>query len=334
MSSDMSTTLPVNEPATPSFAPIRPRPAALATNTSRRRRTAAVVACSLAVVAGLAAGVLAASGHSMIVFAFPAVLLPVAIWKWDEAGVIIVLAVATLVEQVTYTVGPGVAGAFTQKIPLFHSITQGSGVNLFEVLLVMILIVWVMKGALRGSLRLPHSALSRSIGVFLLLVFVGFGVGLSRGGQMRFAIWEVRPFVYLGVMFWLSASLLQTATRAAGGPVDAGARERVQGAPGSQDLYPGPPPDTPTRGDPGARGGVLLRAVHLPDAGSVDLRAAWRPADHRHRAAPRGPAGQPGKFPSHRLGHPGARPRGPDRHRLHDAAPTAATCCDAWGWCC
>jgi O-antigen ligase len=206
----MATTLPVSEAAPPAFPPIRPRAITLPARMSRRRRTAAVVACSLAAAAGLAAAMLAASGHPAIVFAFPALLVPVAIWKWDEAGVIVVVAVATLVEQVSYTVGPGVAGAFTQKIPLFHSITQGSGVNLFEVLLVLILLTWVMKGALRGSLRLPHSALSRSIGVLLLVVLVGFGVGLSHGGQFRWATWEVRPFIYLGAMFWLSASLLHT----------------------------------------------------------------------------------------------------------------------------
>jgi O-antigen ligase len=171
-----------------------------------------VVACSFAIVAGLAAGAAATSGHSMIVFAFPALLLPVAIWKRNAASVIIVLAIATLIEQQqdTLTVGPGVAGAFTQKIPLFLSITQGSGVNPFEVLLVLILSIWVMKGALEGSLRLPHSALSRAIGVFLLVVLWGFGTGLADGGAFRWAVWEVRPFVYLGIMFWVSASLLRT----------------------------------------------------------------------------------------------------------------------------
>jgi hypothetical protein len=134
----------------------------------------------------------------------------VAIWKWDEAGVIVPLAIATLVEQNPYTVGPGVSGAFTQNIPLFHSITQGSGVNPFEVLLMLILLIWVMKGALRCSLRLPHSVLSRSIGVFLLVVLLFIGVGIAHGGAFRWAVWEVRPFFYLGAMFWLSASLLQT----------------------------------------------------------------------------------------------------------------------------
>ena len=104
----------------------------------------------------------------------------------------------------------GCLGAFTQNIPLFHSITQGSGINLFEVLLGLILITCVMKGALRGSLQLPHSGLSRSIVAFLLVVLVGFGVGLSHGGAFRWAVWEVRPWVYLGAMFWISASLLNT----------------------------------------------------------------------------------------------------------------------------
>jgi hypothetical protein len=200
----------MNEAPPRAFAQIEPRPVALAAQTSGRRRIAAVVACSLAVVAGVVAGMLAASGHSAIVFAFPALLIPVAIWKWDEAAIIVVLAVATLVEQVTYTVGAGVSGAFTQKIPLFHSITQGSGVNLFEVLLVLILLIWVMKGALQGSLRLPHSALSRSISVLLVVVLLAFGYGLAHGGVFRWAIWEVRPWIYLGAMFWLSASLLHT----------------------------------------------------------------------------------------------------------------------------
>jgi hypothetical protein len=206
----MSSTLTANEATPRAFAPISAQPVAFADRMSGRRRTAAVVTCSLAVVAGLVAGMLAASGHSAIVFAFPALLIPLAIWKWDEAAIIVVVAIATLVEQVTYVVGPGVAGAFTQKIPLFHSITQGSGVNLFEVLLMLILIIWVMKGALRGTLRLPHSGLSRSIGVMLLVVLFGFGLGLSHGGQFRWAMWEVRPWVYLGAMFWLSASLLHT----------------------------------------------------------------------------------------------------------------------------
>ncbi len=191
-------------------ASILPRRTFVSTETSRKTRRATLVACTLAVLSGLGAALLAASGHSTIVFAFPALLLPVAIWKWDEAGVIVVLAVATLVEQVNYTVGPGVSGTFTQKIPLFHSITQGSGVNLFEVLLVMILIIWVMKAALEGTLRLPHSGLSRSILAMLVMVVIGLGIGLSHGGQFRWAIWEIRPWFYLAAMFYLTASVLNT----------------------------------------------------------------------------------------------------------------------------
>ena len=41
-------------------------------------------------------------------------------------------------------------------------------------------------------------------------MLVGFGVGLSHGGSFRWAIWEMRPWIYLGAMFWLSASLIQT----------------------------------------------------------------------------------------------------------------------------
>jgi hypothetical protein len=189
---------------------IRPRRSFAARETTRKMRRATLVACALAVLGGVLSGVLVASGHSSIVFVFPALLLPVAFWKWKEAGVIVVLVIATLIEQVYYTVGPGVSGTFTQKIPLFHSITQGSGVNPFEVILALILLIWVMKGALEGTLRLPHSPLSKCIAIFMGFVVVGIGIGLSHGGQFRWIIWEIRPFVYLAAMFWLTASVLTT----------------------------------------------------------------------------------------------------------------------------
>jgi hypothetical protein len=41
-------------------------------------------------------------------------------------------------------------------------------------------------------------------------VVVGFGLGIAHGGQFRWAIWEIRPWIYLAAMFWLTASVLTT----------------------------------------------------------------------------------------------------------------------------
>ena len=176
----------------------------------KSRRLVVIVAGILGVLGGIAAAAVADSGHPANVVVFPTLLLPLVLWKRQSVGVILVLAIAVVVEQVNYTVAPGVSGAFTQNIPMFHSVTQGSGINPAEILLGMILLVWLMKAALDGTLNVPHTGLSRSIMALLALVVVGLGVGLAHGGQSRWAFWEIRPWFYLAIMYWLSASLITT----------------------------------------------------------------------------------------------------------------------------
>src|SRR2546423_13069246 len=85
---------------------------------ARRVRRLAPLVLVGGAAGGLAAAELAASGKPMLVAVFVAAGVPLLIWKWAEAPVLLPLGIAAVVEQFAYTAGPG-PGGFTDPIPLF-----------------------------------------------------------------------------------------------------------------------------------------------------------------------------------------------------------------------
>jgi O-antigen ligase len=179
-----------------------------APDTLRARKLAPLVVAA-AVAGGLGAAKLAAMRQPMLIILFVLVLVPLALWKWPQAGVLALLAGTVTIEQFRYTVGPR-AGVFTDKIPLFQSLSKGSGVTPAEMLLVLMTLIWLMKGAIDRSWGAPRSPLARSILLLLGIVVVGFAVGVAHGGKIKVAGWEVRPWFYLGFAYLFTASLLRT----------------------------------------------------------------------------------------------------------------------------
>ncbi len=178
------------------------------TESQRVRRLVPVVVAAAA-GGGLAAAKLGSTGKPMLVVLFAAAIVPVLLWKWSEAAVIVLLLIATAIEQFTYTVGTK-AGVFTERIPLFSSFTKGSGVSPVEILLILTLVIWLMKGALERRWDLPRSPLARRMVAFLILVLVGIGIGFSHGGTFKIAAWGIRPWLYLGAGYVLGATLLRS----------------------------------------------------------------------------------------------------------------------------
>jgi O-antigen ligase len=174
----------------------------------RRARAMAPIVIGLGVLAGLLAGLLAGQ-RPMAVFALALIPLPLALWKWPLVSVVIMLSAAALVEQIPYTVRYR-KGADTQRIPLFHSLVKGIGLNPFEVLLLIVLLIWIMKSILAGTMRLPRSGLSRSISILAILVVAAFVRGIMSGGVFNMAVWEARPLLYMAVMYVLVSSILDS----------------------------------------------------------------------------------------------------------------------------
>src|SRR5207244_2323508 len=66
-------------------------------NDALRARILLPIATVAACGAGLAAGKLAASNQPILIFGLAGALVPVVIWKWSHAGVVLLLAVAAVV---------------------------------------------------------------------------------------------------------------------------------------------------------------------------------------------------------------------------------------------
>lgn len=160
-----------------------------------------------AVALGLAAGLLAASSAPVGAVVFPALLVPVVVWKRPAWTPLVLLAGVVLIEQYGYEVGPR-RGTFTSEIPFFHSVTYGSGVLPAELLLLLAVVVTVMQ-QVRDGRRLVHwSPLARRVALFGALAFLALVLGVLRGGSLHESVDELRPFAYLVLAYLLAAALL------------------------------------------------------------------------------------------------------------------------------
>ena len=176
----------------------------------QRRQVRAVMpaAVLVAAVAGMVVAVFAQQANPVGSLLVPVVCLPVILWRWPRAGVYLVMAAAVTVEQFAYQVG-GQPGAATSRIPFFHSLTPGSGVTPAEILLFCAVGLWVLRTAKAGDRLIPRSPLSAALGAFLALIVVYLAYGLLvRHGEYKAAIWEIRPWFYLAVMYLLAAQLM------------------------------------------------------------------------------------------------------------------------------
>ena len=177
---------------------------------SFRRRAIFGAAVTLAAGAGLSLAALTqnnAVGVSLLLALFVATVIWIAPWT----ALVAVMLGATLVEQFTL-IGSGSFTDATDQIPLFRSLSSaglpGVYATPFELLLGFVLLMWLARGFARRQLHLPKSKLAAIIGLFLFLVLVALLRGLSEGANPRNALWELRPWMYLGLTFLLSSQLV------------------------------------------------------------------------------------------------------------------------------
>jgi hypothetical protein len=175
-----------------------------------RNLTAAVIAAS--VLVGLACGWLASGPAPVLALLLPSALVPILLWRTPALGVLVLFAGCVTIEQFTYTLGDK-PGAFTSRIPFFHTVTAGSGVTPMELLLVVAGVIWALR-TVQARERLVHaSAIGASLALLALLLTVFLAIGVARHGNLRAAMWEVKPLVYVMVFFALASSMLSTTQR-------------------------------------------------------------------------------------------------------------------------
>ena len=169
--------------------------------------TAALLS-TLSVLIGVGSGMLGSAGESGALFALAAIALIVVIWKQPTLAPLVVLLAALTVEQFPFTSGqPGSTSMaqtpsdYTDRLPLFHGLGGGLHISPADLLLLALLTIWIFKRRTAATTLVPRSALTYAVCAVVLAAIVGVAVGQAHGGQLRTALTEVRPYMYLAIAY-------------------------------------------------------------------------------------------------------------------------------------
>ena len=164
--------------------------------------------------AGLTAGLLVLDGHGVAIVALLLLFIPVLMWRRTDATPVVLLVAALLVEQYHVTVTPNTTGAPAPTIPLTSSIPLFSGIGSLhiepaDILLVIAFAVYLLKGAELAPRRL-RSPLALSVAGVVTVVLFGLAVGAAHHFNVRVALQETRPYIYLAAAFAITALLIRS----------------------------------------------------------------------------------------------------------------------------
>jgi hypothetical protein len=155
---------------------------------------------------GLVMGELAAGESPVLALLAPAVLVPVLVWWRPELGLYALFAGTVAIEQFGYRAGPH-EGAATTAVPFFRGVLPG-GVTPAEVLLLLVLSVVVLQSVeVRRRILRPTPVALLLVAVLALAAW-SVALGLFRGGQLHWALWEARPLIYIAAGYILGSALL------------------------------------------------------------------------------------------------------------------------------
>jgi hypothetical protein len=174
----------------------------------RRSAVIAVLLVLASVGAASAISALVLAGRPQFIAGFGLLLLPLVFWRFPRSPVVVIVLMATLVEQ--YPVG---YADLTDHLPLFKSLSDAGGlsgvyINPAEIVLLIAVAVWLLRAINDRQLRLPRNQLAFGVGVLLLVVALAELHGLVLGGDFKRSLWEVRPWAYLALLYFLGSQLI------------------------------------------------------------------------------------------------------------------------------
>ncbi|MEA2670490.1 MAG: hypothetical protein QOG45_710 [Chloroflexota bacterium] len=164
----------------------------------------------LALVAGPAIGLLDSQGLAAVVAVVVCMLLAMLLWRIPVSAVLMPAAAALVIEQFPLEF----ADRLTEHVLVFRSLNTTGLSGLFvtpsELLLATAVLIWLVRGMARRDLSLPRSALAAGLATLVLFIAAAAVHGMATGGQLRIVINEVRPFLYVPVLYLLASQLLRT----------------------------------------------------------------------------------------------------------------------------
>jgi hypothetical protein len=169
------------------------------------RRPGVRVVLGLAIgglVFGALAGYLATSGGFGRVGALCAVLLPVLLWKRPYLGPAVLLTAALLAEQDTSSIIP-----ITGNLGLFEGVGPGH-LQGADILILLVAVIYLLRRDTLGPRWRPRSHVTAALGLLSAAVVFGIVVGHAHHGDLREALMEARPYVYLVATYFLTCTMV------------------------------------------------------------------------------------------------------------------------------
>jgi hypothetical protein len=167
-----------------------------------RKRWGWVIAGGLAF--GALAGYLGSRGSATHILMLGAILLPVLLWRRPYLSPAVLLSAAVLIEQGV----PVPHIPITDKIPMFEGVGPGH-LQGADILLLLVLVVYLVKGAEWGPRWFPRTHVSLAMRCVMACVALAVVVGEAHGGDLRVALMEARPYVYLGATYFFAAVFIR-----------------------------------------------------------------------------------------------------------------------------
>jgi len=167
-----------------------------------RRRAIFVTGLVSAVVLTLIGSALVLSDQGLYVIAVMLVFVPIVVWRYPSAGVTILLWIALDFEAFPEKV------FVTGGVPLLKNL-PGIHFTPTEFLMVAIVLVLLIRALNEGTLQIRRTPLL--VALLGLMAFVLFAEveGLSRGANINTTAWEIRPWIYLFVLYFVAAQMVR-----------------------------------------------------------------------------------------------------------------------------
>jgi hypothetical protein len=153
---------------------------------------------------GALAGYLGSTGSFTHVLALGVVLLPVALWRRPYIAPAVLLGAAVLVEQTAQF--PNIP--VTARIPIFSAVGP-SHLEGGDILLLMVLFIYLVKGKDWGTRLVPHTHVSLAVRAVLGCVALAIFVGQLHHGDLRTGLMQARPWVYLAATYFLTSAYVR-----------------------------------------------------------------------------------------------------------------------------
>lgn len=140
-------------------------------------------------------------------------LVALVVWLWNRPtrGVYVLFGAAVLLAAYVET---GLTDYIGWYAPFFEDIKSSLHIPVVvspaEIFMTLTIVIWLLKGIAERNLRFDRGTLALPLGLYMVMVLVAEGRGLTSGGSLHDSLWELRGQMYMLVAYVLVCNLVKT----------------------------------------------------------------------------------------------------------------------------